>query len=96
MLLGEQRGRSTTTTPGLQTAILTTEATADRKIPDVNVSIGLEWQPCCHATFTAGWMFEDFGDLGAPTCLNCNAPTGTLSSGDLSFDGLFVRAEYSF
>lgn len=97
MLLGEQRARSTTTTPGvLQTAVSENEASAMRKIPDVNISVGLEWQPWCHTTLTAGWMFEDFGDLGAPTCVNCNAPTGTIGSGDLSFDGLFVRAEHCF
>jgi hypothetical protein len=97
MLLGEQRGRSTVSTPGVfMTAVDTSEASAIRKIPDVNISVGLTWKPSCCTTFTAGWMFEDFGDLGAATCIGCNTPTGTLSSGDLSFDGLFVRAEHCF
>jgi len=100
LLLGESRGRSTTTTPGIfQTAINTNVADGDIIVPDFNISVGLTWQPWCHTTFTGGWMFEDFGNLGtagATTCTTCATTSGAIGGGDLSFDGLFLRAEHCF
>jgi hypothetical protein len=100
LLLGEQRARSTTTTPGvLQTAIDTNQSSGDLIVPDFNISVGVTWQPWCHTTITGGWMFEDFGNLGtagATTCTTCSTTSGTIGGGDLSFDGLFIRAEHCF
>jgi hypothetical protein len=100
LLLGESRAHTTTTTPGIfQTAINVNQGNGDIIVPDFNISVGLTWQPWCHTTFTGGWMFEDFGNLGtagAATCTTCSATSGNIGGGDLSFDGLFLRAEHCF
>jgi hypothetical protein len=100
LLLGESRAHSTTATPGIfQTAVNVNEANGNIIVPDFNISVGLTWQPWCHTTFTGGWMFEDFGNLGtagAATCTGCSATSGNIGGGDLSFDGLFLRAEHCF
>ncbi len=100
LLLGEGRNRSTTTTPGvLQTAVNMNIANTMEKIPDFYIMFGLEWKPCCNTSLTAGWLLEDFGNLGtagAPTCTTCSTTSGQIGGGDLSFDGLFVRAEHCF
>ena len=100
LLLGESRAHTTTTTPGiLQTAINVNEGNGDIIVPDFNISVGLTWQPWCHTTFTGGWMFEDFGNLGtagAGLAPLCSATSGNIGGGDLSFDGLFLRAEHCF
>lgn len=100
LLLGEGRNRSTTTTPGvLQTAVDMNIANSDEIVPDFNISFGLQWKPWCNTTITAGWMLEEFGNLGtagAPVCTTCTTTSGQIGGGDLSYDGLFVRAEHCF
>jgi hypothetical protein len=100
LLFGEQRGRSTTATPGvLQNTVDMNVANGMVIVPDFNIAVGVTWQPWCHTTITAGWMFEDFGNIGtagAVTCTTCTTTSGGIGGGDLSFEGLFVRAEHCF
>ena len=100
LLLGEARNRSTTNTPGvLETAVNMNINNGAEIVPDFNISLGLEWRPWCHTTITGGWMLEDFGNLGtagATTCTTCSTTSGAIGGGNLSFDGLFLRAEHCF
>lgn len=100
LLLGEGRNRSTTATPGVfQTAVDMNIANEMEKVPDFYIMFGVEWKPCCNTSLTAGWLLEDFGNLGtagAATCTTCSTTSGQIGGGDLSFDGLFVRAEHCF
>jgi len=100
LLFGEGRARSTTTTPGeLQTAVDMNVANGMLVIPDFNITCAVEWRPWCNTTITTGWMIEDFGGLGTPgatTCITCSTTSGQIGGGNLSFEGLFVRAEHCF
>ena len=90
-----------TTTPGAQDTLDTSENNATRAVPNVEMQIGVTWQPTCRTMFTAGWMVESLTDVVSSTantggCNNC-MPSPISGSGNiLSFDGLFIRMEHCF
>ena len=69
-----------------------------RIIPVAELEVGGTWQVCDCFQITAGWLFQAWWDLGQ-TEVFARDTTGFDTAPDsniLSFDGLFVRAEYCF
>jgi hypothetical protein len=65
-------------------------------VPNFDIRVGLCWQPRPEMAITTGWMFETFGNA-----INLNgaasvAAVPTPQTGNLSYDGLFVRGEFRF
>ena len=76
-------------------------------IPVTELEAGLTAQISCHCSFTAGYLFTGFQDLGLRNAIDlCDCDDGALvspllashhdDSNMLGFNGLFLRAEYGF
>jgi len=87
LLVGDQRTTGSDTPSGFH---------ATQAVPDFDFRVGLSWQPTCHINVTSGWIFETFSDA---TMLNQSAGLALLQppqASSLSYDGLFIRGEFSF
>ena len=103
LLVGHYRSGFRETVPGiLQDTIDTQENNVTRVVPNLEMSLGVSWQPTCRTTFTTGWMVEAYTDAVGSTantggCTSCNMINPLAGSGNiLSFDGLFIRMEHCF
>jgi hypothetical protein len=105
LLVGHYRSRFRsffpTTTPGAQDTLDLQENNLTRAVPNVEMELGVTWQPTCHTMITTGWMVESFTDAAASTantggCNNCMPSPITGSGNILSFDGMFIRLEHCF
>jgi hypothetical protein len=105
LLVGRYRSRFRSffpaTTPGAQDTLNMQENNLTRAVPNVEMQIGVTWQPTCHTMITSGWMVESFTDAVASTantggCNNCTPSPISGSGNILSFDGLFIRMEHCF
>jgi hypothetical protein len=69
-----------------------------RTIPVTEIEVGGTWKPVQCATFSAGWMFQSWLDLGMTeaTAGNQFNQRGLDTANNLSFDGFFARAEVAF
>jgi hypothetical protein len=90
-----------TSTPGAQDTLDTQENSLTRAVPNIEMELGVTWQPNCHTMLTTGWMVESLTDAVASTantggCNNCMPSPITGSGNILSFDGLFIRLEHCF
>src|SRR5262249_15861337 len=105
LLVGRYRSRFRSffpaTTPGAQDTLDTQENNITRAVPNVEMQIGVTWQPTSHTMITSAWMVTIFTDAAASTAntggRNTCIPSPISGSGNiLSFDGLFIRMEHCF
>ena len=103
VMLGHFKNIGTDFQPGMTQNTLDVYDTSDmRKIENLEMALAVSWQPNCCTTVTAGWLFEDFsniGNAGVPTsvCATCAGLVEQSGAGkEVSFTGLFVRAEHCF
>jgi hypothetical protein len=80
------------TTPGLNGQLVTanTRESASQDVPIINAFVGVSWQPPGYADFLlyAGYEYEYWWNIGR----NSNA----FSRGELSDQGIVLRAEFNF
>ncbi|MEX2187752.1 MAG: Lpg1974 family pore-forming outer membrane protein [Pirellulales bacterium] len=73
-----------------------------RTVPVTEIEIGMRWQPYERLNLSAGWFFQAWWDLGMSTQATSNllgglGPQFLLDDSNImSWDGLTVRAEYTF
>jgi hypothetical protein len=73
-----------------------------RMVPTTEIELGMKWQPNDNWSVSAGWFFQAWFDLGMGTqttshLLGGLGPQFLLDDSNImSWDGLTVRAEYSF
>lgn len=103
VMLGHFKNDGSDLQPGVLQNTLDQYSTDDmRKIENIEMALAISWQPNCCTTVTAGWLFEDFsnmGNSGVPTsvCATCAGLVEASGAGqEVSFTGLFVRAEHCF
>ena len=76
-MLGHFKNDGSDLQPGVLQNSLDQYSTDDmRKIENLEMALAISWQPNCCTTVTAGWLFEDFsnmGNSGVPTsvCATC-------------------------
>lgn len=95
LLLGEYDVRSSNAIPpagfsASQTEILT------RTIPVVETELGAAWRPWDSLNLSAGWLFHAWFDLGTSGGQFGGFFAGADDLNIMSFDGLFLKAEYAF
>lgn len=86
---------------GLTTAENNTVAHLRRAVPVLEMEIGATWRPTKCWCLSAGWLFQSWFDLGfsedvSATCCPDIFPASRDDANLLSFDGLYLRAEYCF
>lgn len=108
VLVGRYRVGSGLTAPGVFAGTQTSRRTLT--VPMMQARIGARWRPTDQLTFSTGWLFQSWWDLGAsggtfdasstaPPKLTPpmnHAFVGTDDSNILSFDGWFLRGQYTF
>jgi hypothetical protein len=82
------------------------EAERTITVPVLETELGAKWRPSDRFTLSAGWLFQAWIDLGVsggtfygtqiPLAPAPNAFGGADDANIMSFDGLFVRAQYDF
>jgi hypothetical protein len=72
------------------------DSSMTRLIPVLESEIGVHWQAMPRTVVSAGWLFQTWLDLGTSGGTFGGFFNGADDANVMSFDGLFVRAEYSF
>jgi hypothetical protein len=70
--------------------------TLTRLIPVAEMELGASWQPWKALTFSAGWLFQAWFDLGASGGQFGGIYVPEDTANIMSFDGLVLRAELAF
>ncbi len=101
LLLGQYDINETRFTPGTEeTPTTLTERlidSHDRIIPVAEIEFGANWDVTCNTTFSLGYMFQAWWDLGAFEQVQGNIFQNPIDDANiLSLDGLFARLEYRF
>ena len=101
MLLGQYEHSLVRTTGANPTVIETFTNNATRIIPVTEIEIGSSWSPTDHLTFSAGWFFQAWWDLGmseqqTSTQFGGGAHFMNDDSNIMAWDGITLRAEYQF
>ncbi|MFO0897007.1 MAG: Lpg1974 family pore-forming outer membrane protein [Pirellulales bacterium] len=86
---------------GLTTAENNSVANLQRAVPMLEIEIGATWRPTKCLCLSAGWLVQSWFDLGfsedvSATCCPDIFPASRDDANLLSFDGLYLRAEYCF
>ncbi len=86
---------------GLTTAENNTVAHLKRAVPLLEMEIGATWRPTKAWCLSAGWLLQSWFDMGfsediSATCCPDIFPAHRDDANLLSFDGLYLRAEYCF
>lgn len=68
----------------------------DRVIPVTEIEVGLSYHFRKHTTVSAGYFMQAWHDLGMSQQITGQFPQGFDDANILSFDGLFVRGEWTF
>ncbi len=92
-LLGDLKITSDAFLPGLAAQ---QNASRTRLIPVLGTELGVEWRPLSHLSVSAGWMFEDWFDLGTSGGTFGGNFQEDINSNIMSFNGLMVRAMLQF
>jgi hypothetical protein len=74
----------------------TQEEVARRTIPVLESELGVRVRAFQSCTLTAGWLFQSWWDLGASGGTFGGWFSGADDSNIMSFDGLFLRAEFGY
>jgi hypothetical protein len=82
---------------GSDPALFTDKVTSrTRVIPVTEIEVGATWRPTACATFSAGYLFQAWHDLGMSSEI-LGAEFGFYDDANiLAFDGYFLRGEWSF
>lgn len=65
-------------------------------VPVIEAELGAAWQPTQNLTFSAGWLFQAWFDLGVSGGTDGGKFTEVDDSNIMSFDGLFVRGLWRY
>jgi hypothetical protein len=71
-------------------------ASPTRLVPVAEIEVGTSWQPWKCLTFSAGWLFQAWFDLGASGGQFAGVYVPTDDANIMSFEGLVLRAELAF
>ena len=93
LLLGDLQISSDAFLPGLTAR---QSASRTRVIPVLGTELGVEWRPTSHLSASAGWMFEDWFDVGTSGGTFGGNFQEDINSNIMSFNGLTVRVKLSF
>jgi hypothetical protein len=106
VLVGRYGVNSGLTVPGVVEG--TQSAFRTRAVPMMEARLGARWRPTDQLTFSTGWLFQSWWNIGASggtfdasntAKLNPpmnNAFVGTDDADIMSFDGWFLRGQYTF
>ena len=67
-----------------------------RTIPAIEMEVGTDWQLTDSLNFTAGWLFQAWFDMGTSGGTFGGYFAGADDSNIMSFDGLFLRGEWTY
>jgi hypothetical protein len=98
LLIGDYDVNAAVTFPGLRVG---QSASRTRAVPVLEAALGAAWRLSPNLTLSAGWEFQSWFNVGTSggrfqPLVGPPAFVGTDDADIMSFDGLFLRAQFSF